>query len=129
MSDTFNIEIISPEQKILSDKISSITFPAFEGEMTILSNHIPIITFLRPGLINITGSSDLKYFAEEGTVEFSNNNLSLLSTTITEMKNFSSDKISKMIEEAKQQLSKEDLDDKRRYILNHKMDSLSKINL
>ena len=129
MSDTFNIEIISPEQKILSDKISSITFPAFEGEMTILSNHIPIITFLRPGLINITGGKDLKYFAEEGTVEFSNNNLSLLSSTITEIKNFSSEKISKMMEEIKQQLSKEDMDDKTRYILNHKMDSLSKINL
>ena len=129
MSDTFNIEIISPEQKILSDKISSITFPAFEGEMTILSNHIPIITFLRPGLINITGSKNLKYFAEEGTIEFSNNNLSLLSSTITEIKNFSSEKISKMIEEIKQQLSKEDMDDKTRYILNHKMDSLSKINL
>ena len=97
--------------------------------MTILSNHIPIITFLRPGLINITGSKNLKYFAEEGTVEFSNNNLSLLSSTITEIKNFSSEKISKMIEEIKQQLSKEDMDDKTRYILNHKMDSLSKINL
>ena len=82
MSESFNIEIISPEKKLLTDKINSATIPAFEGEMTILSNHIPIITFLRPGIVKINASKEIQYFLEEGTVEFSNNNLTILSSTI-----------------------------------------------
>ena len=129
MSDTFNIEIISPEKKLLSDKISSVTIPAFEGEMTILSNHISIITYLRPGVIKVSGSKEMQYFVEEGTVEFSNNSLSILSSMITDMVSLTKEKISKMILDSKNQLSQEKLDDKKRYIISHKIDCLSKINL
>ena len=65
MSESFNIEIISPERKLLVEKINSATVPSFEGDMTILSNHIPIITFLRPGIIKINESNDKQYFIEE----------------------------------------------------------------
>ena len=104
MSENFNIEIISPEKKLLTDKANSATIPSFEGEMTILSNHIPLITFLRPGIIKINGSKEAKYFLEEGTVEFSNNNLTILSSTIIEISALSKEKISKMIEDSKNQL-------------------------
>ena len=129
MSENFNIEIISPEKKLLTDKIKSAIIPAFEGEMTILSNHISLITFLRPGTIKIIGNKEIQYFAEEGTVEFSNNNLSILSSTIIETSSLSKEKISKMIEESKNQLNQENLDDKKRYIASHKIDCLSRINL
>ena len=129
MSDSFNIEIISPEKKLLVEKASSVTIPAFEGEMTVLSNHIPLITFLRPGIIKVTSGKETQYFVEEGTVEFSNNNLAILSSTIMETSSLSKEKISKMIEESKSQLNKENLDDKKRYIISHKMDCLSRINL
>ena len=129
MSDNFNIEIVSPEKKLLTDKVSSTTIPSFEGEMTILSNHIPLITFLRPGIVKINGSKEMQYFLEEGTVEFSNNNLTILSSTITEVSALSSEKISKMIEDGKNQLNQENLDDKTRYVVSHKIDCLSRINL
>ena len=129
MSESFNIEIISPEKKLLVEKASSVTIPAFEGEMTVLSNHIPLITFLRPGIIKVTSGKETQYFVEEGTVEFSNNNLVILSSTIMEISSLSKEKISKMIEESKSQLNKENLDDKKRYIISHKMDCLSRINL
>ena len=129
MSDNFNIEIISPEKKLLTDKVSSATIPSFEGEMTILSNHIPLITFLRPGIVKINGSKEMQYFLEEGTVEFSNNNLTILSSTITEVSALSSEKISKMIEDGKNQLNQENLNDKTRYVVSHKIDCLSRINL
>ena len=129
MSDNFNIEIISPEKKLLTDKVSSATIPSFEGEMTILSNHIPLITFLRPGIVKINGSKEIQYFLEEGTVEFSNNNLTILSSTITEVSALSSEKISKMIEDGKNQLNQENLNDKTRYVVSHKIDCLSRINL
>lgn len=127
MSETFNIEIISPEKKILSDKVNSAIIPSFEGEMTILSNHIPLITFLRPGVITINSSKDIKYFLEEGTVEFSNNNLTILSSTIDELSTLSDQKISEIIQKSKKQLDNKDLDDKSRYIISHKIDCLSKI--
>ena len=129
MSDNFNIEIVSPEKKLLTDKTSSATIPSFEGEMTILSNHIPLITFLRPGILKINGSKEIQYFLEEGTVEFSNNNLTILSSTIIEISALSSEKISKMIEDGKNQLNQENLNDKTRYVVSHKIDCLSRINL
>ena len=129
MSENYNIDIISPEEVILSAKVNSVTIPSFEGEMTILSDHIPLITFLRPGIIKILGDKEAKYFVEEGTVEFSENKLIILSSMVIDIKNLSKEKISKMIEEAKNQIEKENLDDKRRYIISHKLDCLSGINL
>ena len=128
MEKNFNLEIISPEKIILSEKVNSVTIPSFEGEMTILLDHIPLITFLRPGILRIEGSKESEYFVEEGTVEFSNNTLILLSSTIIPLENVKGENISKMIEDSKALLAKENLSDKAKYIVSHKIDTLSKIN-
>tara|TARA_B100000029_G_scaffold68916_1_gene61318 strand:+ start:488 stop:874 length:387 start_codon:yes stop_codon:yes gene_type:complete len=128
MSENFNTEIISPEKVLLTDKTDAVTIPSFEGEMTILANHTSLITFLRPGIIEINGTKKIKYFLEEGTVEFSNNNLVILSSTIVEVNNLSKEKINKIIEESRNQLKQDNLDDKKRYVLSHKVDCLSRIN-
>ena len=128
MSENFNTEIISPEKVLLTDKTDAVTIPSFEGEMTILANHTSLITFLRPGIIEINGTKKIKYFLEEGTVEFSNNNLVILSSTIVEVNNLSKEKINKIIEESRNQLTQDNLDDKKRYVLSHKVDCLSRIN-
>jgi len=128
MSENFNIEIISPERTLLTKEINSAVIPSFEGEMTILSNHIPLITFLRPGILKISGKDKIQYFLEEGTVEFSNNNLIILSSSIIEMSALSKEKIAQMINDTKNQLNKDNIDDKLRYIFSHKIDCLSKIN-
>ena len=129
MSDKFTVEIISPDKTILKQETNEVIIPSFEGQMGILNNHIPLITFLRPGIIKILGDKEAKYFVEEGTVEFSKNKLIILSSMVIDIKNLSKEKISKMIEEAKNQIAKENLDDKRRYIISHKLDCLSGINL
>ena len=128
MEKNFNLEIISPEKIILSEKVNSVTMPSFEGEMTILPDHIPLITFLRPGIVRIEGSKESEYFVEEGTVEFSNNTLIILSSTIIPLENVKGENISKMIEDSKALLAKENLSDKAKYIVSHKIDTLSKIN-
>tara|TARA_B100000945_G_C20392039_1_gene602785 strand:- start:1285 stop:1674 length:390 start_codon:yes stop_codon:yes gene_type:complete len=128
MSENFDIEIISPERKLLTEKVISALIPAYEGDMTILSNHIPLITFLRPGIVKINSKKEIQYFVEEGTVEFSNNKLAILSSTIIELSSLSKDKISKMLEECKVQLNKENIDDKKRYVFSHKVDCLSRVN-
>ena len=128
METNFNLEIISPEKIILSEKVNSVTIPSFEGEMTILLDHIPLITFLRPGILRIEGSKESEYFVEEGTVEFPNNTLIILSSTIMPLENVKGENLSKMIEESKALLAKENLSDKAKYIASHKIDTLSKIN-
>ena len=128
MEKNFSLEIISPEKIILSEKVNSVTIPSFEGEMTILPDHIPLITFLRPGILRIEGSKESEYFVEEGTVEFSNNTLIILSSTIIPLENVKGENISKMIEDSKVLLAKENLSDKAKYIVSHKIDTLSKIN-
>ena len=128
MVDNFSLEIISPEKIVLSDKTDSVTIPSFEGEMTILPNHIPIITFLKPGIIKVS-KSKTEFFVEEGTIEFSNNNLTILSSTIFNVKDFSKEKINKMIENCKTQLAKDSINDKENYILSHKLDVLNRVNL
>ena len=128
MEKNFKPEIISPEKILLSEKVNSVIIPSFEGEMTILADHIPLITFLRPGIARVEGSKESKYFIEEGTVEFSNNTLIILSSTIIPLENIKSENISKMIEESKSQLNEEKLSDKAKYIASHKIDTLSKIS-
>ena len=128
MSEKFNLEIISPEKILLKDEIISATIPSFEGEATLLSNHIPLITFLRPGIIKITGNKSSEYFVEEGTVEFSKNSLIILSSSIINLKELSKDKLSKMITECKEQLKQEKINDKMSYIISHKVDALLSIN-
>ena len=85
MSEKFTIEIISPDRSIIKTETSEVVIPSFEGEMGILKDHIPLITFLRPGIININAGSEQKFFVEEGIVEFSNNNLLILSSTAVEV--------------------------------------------
>jgi ATP synthase F1 epsilon subunit len=130
MSENFNLEIILPEKILLKDQITSATIPSFEGDMTILKDHISLIVILRPGIIKIFGSKKAEYFVEEGAVEFSNNNLIILSSTILDVKELSRDQISKMIDDCKNQLNnKSGLDDKTNYVISHKIDALSRINL
>ena len=128
MGKKFKLEIISPEKILFSEEVNSVIIPSFEGEMTILADHIQLITFLRPGIACIEGSKQNNYFVEEGTVEFSNNTLIILSSTISPLENIKTLNISKMIEESKSQLTKEKISDKAKYIASHKIDALSKIN-
>ena len=126
MSTEFNIEIISPDKTIYSGKTQEAILPCFEGQVTVLKDHIPLITFLRPGLIEI-GNNE-KFYAEDGTVEFSNDNLLILSASAQNLKNFDTQQINKMIKEAENKLASNQVSDKQKYILNYKIDTLKQIN-
>ena len=125
MSQEFKIEIISPDNSIYSGKIVEAILPCFEGQVTILRNHIPLITFLRPGLITVGNEN---FYVEEGTVEFSDNNLLILSSTAQNIKNISSEKKNIMLNDAENKISNNQVSDKQKYILNYKIDTLKQIN-
>ena len=126
MSLEFKIEIISPDKSIFLGKTEEAILPCFEGLVTILKDHIPLITFLRPGFIEI-GQNE-KFYVEDGTVEFSDNNLLILSTTVQNLKDLNFEKKNSLIKEAEKQLSTNQISDKQKYILNYKIETLKQIN-
>jgi len=126
MSQEFKIEIISPDKSIFSGNTDEAILPCFEGQVTVLKDHIPLITFLRPGIIEI-GKNE-KFYTEDGTVEFSDNNLLILSTTIKSLKMINTDQKNNMIKEAEKILSSNQISDKQKYILNYKIETLKQIN-
>ena len=128
MSEKFTIEIISPDRSIIKTETSEVVIPSFEGEMGILKDHIPLITFLRPGLINIQTNTDQKFFVEEGTVEFSNNNLLILTSTAKEVTKMNNKFIDALISESEKKLDNNEITDKERYLLSYKLETLRNIN-
>ena len=128
MSEKFTIEIISPDRSIIKTETSEVVIPSFEGEMGILKDHIPLITFLRPGLINIKTNTDQKFFVEDGTVEFSNNNLLILTSTAKEVTKMNQKFIDTLISESEKKLDKNEITDKERYLLSYKLETLRNIN-
>ena len=128
MSEKFTIEIISPDRSIIKTETSEVVIPSFEGEMGILKDHIPLITFLRPGLINIKTNTDQKFFVEEGTVEFSNNNLLILTSTAKEVTKMNKKFIETLISESEKKLDINEITDKERYLLSYKLETLRNIN-
>ena len=128
MSEKFNIEIITPIKSILKTETTEVTIPSYEGQMGILTNHIPLITFLRPGLIVIKNQEEIKYYVEEGTVEFSNNNLLILTSTATNIKDFNKTKIDELITVSQKKLQDNNSSDKEKYILSYKINTLKEIN-
>ena len=128
MSEKFTVEIISPDKSIIKSDTTEVTIPSFEGEMGILKDHIPLITFLRPGIIEIKDQIERKYFVEDGTVEFSNNNLLILTSTAKEVSNIDKGSLSTIIGKVEKKLSEDEITDKERYLLSYKLDILKNIN-
>ena len=132
MEDTYKIEIVSPEKVIFADEnVLEVVLPSYEGEMGILKDHIPIISFLRPGIVKILKSSENvnSFFVQDGIIEFYNNNLTILSSKIINIKNLNKEKIDLLITETEKILNDDKLNDDNKYLANHKIDILRSLNL
>tara|TARA_B100000674_G_scaffold232404_1_gene191168 strand:- start:29 stop:424 length:396 start_codon:yes stop_codon:yes gene_type:complete len=131
MSEEFKIEIINPEKYFLNNEnVIEVVIPAFEGEMGILKDHISMISFLKPGIIKIFSSKGMEegYFVEDGIVEFKNNCLVILTSSIFNLNELKKDKIQKLMEDAEKETNKADLNDQSRYLINQKLDVLKSLN-
>ena len=128
MSDILTVEIISPDQTILKQEANEVTIPSYEGQMGMLHNHIPLITFLRPGIITVKTQVEKKFYVEEGTVEFSNNNLLILTSTARDLANFDQVLINDLLKKAESQLNNTDFTDKDMYVVSYKIDTLREIS-
>ena len=131
MSEEFKVEIVNPEKSFLSkENVTEVVVPAFEGEMGILKDHISIISFLKPGIIKVySKSEENKYFVEDGIVEFKDNSLSILTSSIYNISELDRNKIDQIMKEAEKELSGENIDDQKRYLIDQKIEVLKNLSL
>ena len=131
MEENFKIEIISPEKIIFSNDVKMVTLPSYEGDMDILKNHISIITFLRPGIIKVLkkDSNFEEFFVEDGTIEYFNGSLVVLSSSVKNIKDLSKDIIATLSKDTQNKLADKNITDHARYVLNHKLDILREIRV
>ena len=131
MEGSFKLEIISPEKIIFSDNVTMVTLPSYEGDMSVLKFHISIITFLRPGIIKIqkNGVNFEELFVQDGTVEYFNDSLVVLSTSSINVTNVSKEFLDNLNKDTQDKLAHKDITDHDRYILNHKLDVLKEITV
>jgi len=130
MSDQFKIEIVNPEKSFLSkEDVNEVVVPAFEGEIGILKDHISIISFLKPGIIKIfSKSGEESFYVNDGIIEFKDNNLSILTSLILNLKDIDKEKISEIQKSAEEELNKSDINDQEKYLLDQKLEVLKSIN-
>ena len=131
MEDIFKLEIISPEKIILSEDVKMVTLPSYEGEMGVLKNHISIITFLRPGIIRVQKKEGNinDFFAQDGTVEYFNDNLIVLSASVMNIKDLSKEFVDNLNKATQEKLADKNITDHDRYILNHKLNVLKEVRI
>ena len=130
MSEAFKIEIVNPEKSFLvKEDILEVVVPAFEGEMGILKDHISIISFLKPGIIKISSKSgDESYYVEDGIVEFKNNNLSILTSTIFNIVDLDKSKLEDLLKKAEEEANRTEISDQFKYLADQKVQVLRSIN-
>ena len=130
MSEEFKVEIVNPEKSFLvKEDVLEVVVPAFEGEMGILKDHISIISFLKPGIIKIiTKSNDENYFVEDGIVEFKNNNLSILTSSIFNLSKLDKSKQQDLLKQAQEEASKTEISDQSKYLIEQKIEVLNSLN-
>ena len=130
MSEEFKLEVVNPEKSFLAkDDVTEVVVPAFEGEMGILKDHISIISFLKPGIIKIYSKlGEEKYYVEDGIIEFKNNNLSILTSSIFDIKDMEKSKIDEMLRVAEEETAKDNISDQAKYLIDQKIEVLRTIN-
>ena len=130
MSEEFKVEIVNPEKSFLvKEDVSEVVVPAFEGEMGILKDHISIISFLKPGIIKILSKSgDENFYVEDGIVEFKNNNLSILTSSIFNLNDFDKTKQQELLKQAGEEASRPEINDQSKYLVDQKIEVLKSIN-
>ncbi|MDA7557088.1 ATP synthase F1 subunit epsilon [Candidatus Pelagibacter sp.] len=130
MSEEFKIEIVNPEKSFLvKEDVIEVVVPAFEGEMGILKDHISIISFLKPGIIKILSKSgDENYYVEDGIVEFKNNNLSILTSSIFNLTDLDKSKQQDLLKLAEEEVANPDITDQSKYLVDQKIEVLRSLN-
>ncbi len=131
MSEEFKVEIINPDKLFISkDNVTEVVVPGYEGDMGILKDHISIISFLKPGIIKILEKNEEeKYYIEDGIMEFKDNSLSILTSSIHNIKNMKKNNIEDSLKNAEKLLNNDNLADQEKFLISQKIDALKSLNI
>jgi F-type H+-transporting ATPase subunit epsilon len=128
MADNIQLEIVTPKQVAYSKAVDSVVVSGIEGEMEIFKDHISLITFLKAGkIIAKEGSNFDTFFSTGGTVEFSNNKLSILLDNFFNSSEFQSEEILKLKQNAEKKLANKEISDEDIYLNNQIIDQINNL--
>ena len=130
MSEEFKVDIVNPEKSFYTNEVATeVVLPAFEGEMGILKDHIPLISFLKPGLVIVQSKSgEERFYVEDGIVEFKDNILSILTSTIFNLKELEKNKLQSLLKAAEEESNKPEINDQSRFLVDQKIEVLKTLN-
>jgi len=106
MAESFNFELVSPEQLLLSAKVTEIVLPGSDGEMTVMANHSPVMTTIRPGVVTVKqeDGDTQKFVVFGGFADILPTSCTLLAESALPVSEFRRDTLAKRIELAKADL-------------------------
>ena len=123
-AESFNFELVTPENVIFSGSIHSVSIAGVEGDMTIFANHSPIATAIRPGYIDIkSDSKSERYFLAGGFVQITGSEVVVLAEKASLENEVNLEMIDKIINSTKSSL--ENATDLQKYVLSKKLNDLT----
>jgi len=107
MPDAFKFELVSPERLLLSGEVEQVLVPGSEGDMTVLAHHAPLLTTLRPGLLDIgmQGGDQKRYFIRGGFAEVGPSGLTVLAETAIDLVELDAGQLAQAIKDAEEDVA------------------------
>jgi len=127
MPDPFKFELVSPERLLVSDDVEQVLVPGAEGDMTVLAHHAPVLTTLRPGLLDIgfPGGKNQRFFLRGGFAEVNPDGLTVLAETAIDLDDLKAEQLAQAIQDAEEDVA--DLSDDAKDRAQTKLDQLRQV--
>jgi F-type H+-transporting ATPase subunit epsilon len=133
MSDAFKFELVSPERLLVSGNVEQVLVPGAEGDMTMLAKHTPVLTTLRPGLLDIgfPGGKEQRFFIRGGFAEVNPAGLTVLAETAIDLDELKADQLAQAIQDAEEDVAdlSDDAKDRAQTKLEHLRQVQAALNL
>lgn len=105
MAEGIRIEIVSPERLVLSEVAQAVTVPGTEGYFTVMGDHAPLMTTLKPGFITVNGGGGTRtFYVRGGFADVSPEGLTILAEQASSFADFDAGEIERLLSEARSQL-------------------------
>ena len=107
MPDPFKFELVSPERLLVSGEVEQVLVPGAEGDMTVLAHHAPILTTLKPGVLDIgyPGGEHQRFFLRGGFAEVNPAGLIVLAETAIDLVELDAGQLAQAIKDAQEDVA------------------------
>jgi F-type H+-transporting ATPase subunit epsilon len=107
MPDAFKFELVSPERLLVSGNVEQVLVPGGEGDMTVLAHHAPVLTTLRPGVLDIgmPGGEHRRYFIRGGFAEIGPAGLTVLAETAIDLVELDAGQLAQAVQDAEEDVT------------------------